>query len=252
MKDETMIPMEDALASGFENSTREELVRYCDLMGIDSYDASGPIQSLKDTLNAALGFGPSTGPARREAGKPPPQSAVICPYNLTPHGKWGGRRRRIELPRPDGNTVARAESFGWNGKATYWLPYDELVSVPYPIYMILVDTKKPRMKQLRTQAGDGSTEITTGWDHVSRAFRDNGDDPITANLPCSLTEWYQDKGQKFYNDLGPRDLRTVAMRLDIPTQGDDRKARPHEDILGDVLVFLFGYAESDSALEAAA
>lgn len=252
MNEKTMIPMEDALTSGFENSTREELVNYCELMGIDNFDANGPIQSIKDTLNAALGFGPSTGPMRREAGKPPPQSSVICPYQLTPHGKWGGRRRRIELPRPDGNTVARAEAFGWNGKAPYYLPYDEPVSVPYPIYMILVDTRKPRMKQVRTQAGDGSTEITTGWDHVTRAFKDYGDDKITEHLPCSLTEWYQDKGQKFFVDLGQRDLRTVATRLDVATQDAERKTRPNSDILSDVLVFLFGYAESDSAIEEAA
>lgn len=251
MSENTMIPMEDALASGFETSTREELVEYCRLMGIDNINPSGDIQSIKDTLNAALGFAPS-GPSRREPLRTPPPSNVIPPVNLTPHGKWGGRRRRIKLPRPEGSTVAKAEPFGWNGKATYWLPYDEIVAVPYPIYMILVDTKKPRPKQVKTTNADGATEITTGWDHTDRGFNDLGDDPVTQHLPTSMTEWYQDKGHDFYAKLGQRDLRTVASKLDIPTLDEGRKLRPHEDILSDVLVFLFGYAQSDSEIEAAA
>ena len=250
MSENTMVPMEDALASGFENSTREELEFYCNTMGLDNINLKGDMQSIKDALNAALGFAPS-GPTRRPAHKAPPPSNVIPPMNLTPHGKWGGRRRRIKLPRPDGTTNAKAEPFGWNGKATYWLPYDEVVAVPWPIYMILVDTKKPRMKQVKTTNADGATEITTGWDHTERAFTDIGDDPVTAHLPTSMTEWYQDKGHEFYAKLGQRDLRTVAAKLDIPTLDDGKKLRPHEDILGDVLVFLFGYAESDSTAEAA-
>lgn len=245
MSETNMIPMEDALKTGFDTSSREELLHYCDLMGIDKIDKKAPLQALKDAINAALGFAPTGAPdARRPA---PPKSAVIPPVNLTPHGRWGGRRRRITLPRPDGNTQARAEGFGWNGKATYWLPYDEPTPVPYPIYMILRDTKKPRSKRVETVNPDGSREITTGWDHVARPFTDHGDDPVTAHLPTSLTEWYQDKGQEFYVKLGERDLRTVASRLDLPTLDGDKRQRPHSDVLNDVLVFLFGYAESDAA-----
>lgn len=244
MSETNMIPMEDALKTGFETSSREELQHYCALLGIDKMNPKAPLQSYKDAINAALGFAPTGAPdARRPA---PPKSKVIPPVNLTPHGRWGGRRRRITLPRPDGNTQARAASFGWNGKATYWLPYDEPTPVPYPIYMIIKDTKKPRSKRVETLNPDGSREMTTGWDHVSIPFNDHGDDPLTATLPVSLNAWYQEKGQKFYVDLGERDLRTVASKLDIPTTDADKRLRPHADVLNDVLVFLYGYAESDA------
>lgn len=244
MTEQNMIPMEDALNSGFENSTREELLHYCKHMGIDTIDPNGPVQGLKDALFAAMGYAPqgATPQVKRDI----PKSNVIPPVNLTPHGRWGGKRRRVLLPRPEGSTLARAEPFGWNGKATYWLPYDEPVAVPYPIYLNIIETKRPRKKIIATMNADGSKEMTTGWDHVSRPMTDMGDDAATAHLPASLTEWYQEKGQAFYRELGPRDLRTVAAKLDIPTQDMDRKNRPHEDLLGDVLIFLFGFADSDS------
>lgn len=249
MSDPNKIPMEEALKTGFATSTREELLEYCQLMGIDKINPQGTIQSLVDAINAALGFAPTGAPdARRPA---PPKSAVIPPVNLTPHGKWGGRRRRIILPRPEGSTLARAKGFGWNGKATFYVPYDETVAIPYPIYNILKDTKKPRPKRVEMRNPDGSTEMTTGWDHNSIPFTDLGDDPVTAHLPTSLTEWYQDKGQQFYFNLGERDLRTVASKLDIPTTDGDRRTRPHGELLTEVLVFLFGYAESDTAIEQA-
>lgn len=247
MSEQSHIPLEDALKNGLETSTREELVEYCALMGIDNIDHTGTLDHLKNALFAAAGY-PVRGASERTPAREIPRSSVIPPMNLTPHGRWGGRRRIIELNRPEGSKLARAESFGWNGKATYWCPYGEPVKVPWPIYMILLETKRPRPKQIKTTNADGATEITTGWDHESIPFRDLGDDPLTKQLPGSLTEWYQEKGQPFYLQLGQRDLRTVAGRLDIAVQEADRKNRPHDDILSDVLVFLFGYAQSDSSI----
>lgn len=241
------IPFEDALNARFESSTREELVHYCSVMGLDKVDPKAPMGTLKDALLANLGF--SHNSDTRSPARAVPQSSVVPPVNLTPNGRWGGRRRRISLPRPEGAKLARAEGFGWNGKATYWLPYDEVVAVPYPIYMMLIETMRPRPKRIETRNPDGTTEITTGWDHIRRPISDVGDDPATAHLPASMTEWYQDKGQSFYKKLGSRDLRTVAQRLEATSLDVDRKPLPHEELLSNVLVFLFGYADSDTLVD---
>lgn len=236
-----IVPFEDALNRGFETSTREELLFYCDTFGLDRIDRNGDVGKLKDALYESLGI-PRPGPSQRVARREVPRSHVIPQWNLSPQGRWGGRRRRIMLPRPGDAKLARAKSFGWNGKATYWLAFDEVVAVPYPIYGILLDTKTPRPKQV--QVGN-SGEITTGWDFSSIPFTDYGDDPLTADRPGSLTEWYQDKGEEFYLKLGDRDLRTVAGQLDIAVIDPiDRRNRPREDLLCDVLIFLFGHAPS--------
>lgn len=236
-----IIPFEQALERGFETSTREELLFYCDVFGLDRIDRAGDVSKLKDALYQSLGIS-RPGPSQRVARREVPRSHVICPYNLSPQGRWGGRRRRIMLPRPGDSKVARAKPFGWNGKATYWLSYDETVSVPYPIYGIIIDTKTPRPKQVPV---GNNGEVTTGWDFSTVPFTDYGDDPLTADLPASLTEWYQEKGEEFYLKLGDRDLRTVAGQLDIPVIDHiDRRNRPREDLLGDVLIFLFGHAPS--------
>jgi len=242
---ENVIPLEDALNVGFESSTRDELVFYCETLGLDTVDPRGDLDKIKDALFSALGHS-RPGVSQRTTARAIPRSPVIPPVNLTPFGRWGGARRRIMLPRPEGAKHARAEGFGWNGKATYWLPYDELVAVPYPIYAILLDTKRPRAKTIPIGTAG---EFTTAWDHNTIPFTDKGEDPITANLPRSMTEWYQEKGPEFYEKLGARDLRTVATNLEVPTTDQDRRQRPHDDILSDVMIFLFGYVPSSERAE---
>lgn len=243
MDKENVIPFEDALKRGFETSTREELLFYCENLGVDRIDKNGDISKIKDAIFQSLGMarpGPAARPTNlREA----PRSSVIPPYNLTPHGRWGGARRRVMLPQPEGAKIARARAFGWNGKATYYLAYNEVVNVPYPIYAILLDMRMPRAKQI--PVGDNG-EVTTGWDFTPLPFTDLGDDPLTCDLAHSLTEWYQEKGEQFFIDLGDRDLRTVAQALEVPYLDKDRKNRPRDELLGDVLIFLFGYAVNEN------
>lgn len=245
MDKNNVIPLEDALNQGFEHSTREELVWYCETLGLDTIDPKGDVEKIKDALFSSLGH-TRPGLAPRTSSRVIPTSKVVPPVNLTPFGRWGGRRRRIKLPRPEGAKFARAEGFGWNGKATYWCPFGEVVSVPWPIYAILKDTKKPTAK---TVPVGNAGEFTTAWDHDSTPFTDLGDDPITADLPTSMTEWYQDKGPEFYEKLGARDLRTVATNLEVQLLDQDRRGRPHDDILSDVMIFLFGYVPSTEAAE---
>jgi len=237
------VNIETALANNLETSTREEILFYLNALGVSGFRKDADIESLKSLVFSACGITRNTDIEKQLRGSATvAKSAIVPPYNLSQNGRWGGRRRRIELPRPE-QSKARAEPFSWNSKATYWLPYGEVVAVPWPIYMRILETMVPEPKQVKTFDADGNAEVTTGWDFSRRAFRDLGDDPLTADLAGSLTEWYQSKGADFFDALSPRDIRAVANRCDIQTLDQDRRARPDEDVRYDLMVFLFGTAE---------
>lgn len=246
------ISLEDAAANRFETSVRSELVDYCtelglDLDGIDT-DSCDP-RVLHNMLFGALGLAHRHSEARADGAGArrqftPSQSKVNPPVNLTPNGKWGGRRRRVLVPRPE-NTEAKAESWEWNGKAAYWLPYGEVVAVPWPIYCQMRDTKKRRPIQKKTPLPSGSVEITTAWEFDPFVFNDQGDDPVTKDLPTSMTDFYQSLGYEQLARFSQRELSVVAARLDVRTYDNERKALQHGQLLEAVTVFLFGYS-SDS------
>ena len=78
---------------------------------------------------------------------------------------------------------------------------------------------------------------------------DMGDSPKTVDLPRSLTEWYQNKGPKFFMELSSRDAIMVADRCDVNTNGKDGKRLTHNEIIDLVLVFLFGVAADGMEFE---
>lgn len=244
-----IIPIEHAITQRFENSTREELLEYAEHLGLTDVRPTADIPSIKNRLFMALGIVERAIPMGGNGAKIF-RSKIIPDVNLTPSGAWGGRRRRIKVPRPAWATKSeRAMPVGWNGKATYWVPFDEPVDVPYPIYNILIQTQSRRPIQKEVDGPGGSTEITTDWEFSDFAMSDMGDSPKTVDLPRSLTEWYQNKGPKFFMDLSSRDAIMVADRCDINTNGKDGKRLSHGEIIDLVLVFLFGVAADGMEFE---
>ena len=245
------ISIEDAITSRFENSTRSELLGYCDELGISDVRPDDEIRSIKNRLFTALGVADSIDSAGPAKSGRVFKSKVVPDVNLSPSGRWGGRRRRIRVPRPATATKSeRAMPLAWNGKATYWLPYDEVTDVPWPIYMRLVEMKTPRVVRKTIDIGGGMNEITTDWKFDNIIFVDLGDDPVTADLPTSLTSWYQDKGPEFIKGLGERDLQLVASRLEVNIVGRDQKRLSQAEIVDSVLIFLFGVSAESMVEEA--
>lgn len=245
------IPLEDALKTRLENSTREELLAYCEELGISDVRPTADLTSLKNRIFTTLGVverAIQTG----QAGPQLYRSKILPPMNLTPSGLWGGRRRRIRVPRPAWATKnERAMPVGWNGKATYWLPFNEPIDVPYPIYNILRQTKTRRPIQIETDGPGGTKEITTGWEFEDFTMEDMGDTPGQSHLPCSLTEWYQEKGPRFFMELSGRDAQMVADRLDINTIGHDKKRVTHNEVVDLILIFLYGVSSDGMELAGA-
>lgn len=238
---------EDALQQEFRTSTRLELIAYCaelavDLDGINT--DSCELSVLKNKLFEAVGSDRRVATGNVESDTPRlrvrSRSVVTPPVNLSPFGKWGGRRRRITLPRPQ-NTLARAESFEWNGKAPYWLPYGEAVDVPWPIYCMIRDNRVKRVVQIKKPTASGANEITTGFEFDPPSFADHGTTPGTEHLPTSLADYYRGLGLKVLGELSHRDLQNLCQKIDINPTGPDRKPRPAEELLDDVCTYLYGY-----------
>lgn len=243
-----MIPLKEAQEQNFSKSTRAELLAYAQELGIENIPHNANAAQLRRMVCNTLGI------ALEAEGKAAPAPKVsttaggdtIFPsYNLTPNGIWGGRRHRIQLPRPEGSKMAQAEAFSWNGKHPYYVPFDEPDSVPEPIYNIIVQNKRRRVVQQASNNG----EITTAWEFDGNPLIYLGVDEETKDRAGSLLEWYQARGSQWFHDLTPRQLQQVAQKLEVSMvqhMGDKIPPRPlgHEELRDRVLEFLYGYADA--------
>lgn len=248
-----MISLEEARATQFATSTRSELRKYAEELGLEPQDNANSA-TLKKMVCAALGIALGSAAAA-------PSGAVnvtiaggsdkIFPsYNLLPGGMWGGRRHRVSLPRPEGSKLAQSESFEWGGKAPYYVPYDEVTDVPEPIYQIIVGNRRRRTVPRETKMPGGGVELTTGWEFDDVPLRYYGVDPVTANRAGSLMEWYQSRGTAFFKALTLRQMHQLCQRIEQPTerriQGGPAVAFTEDELRGNLLQFFFGYADAES------
>lgn len=246
-----MIPLKEAQKENFAKSTRPELRRYAEELGIESVPADANAAQLRKMVCSALGI------AIEAEGKSAPAPQVVATsggdkifptYNLTPNGIWGGRRHRISIPRPEGMKLGQAEGFAWNGKHTYYVPYDEVDSVPEPIYNIIVQNKRRRPKSVRPEGGTEG-ERTTAWEFDAAPVAYYGIDEETKNRAGSLLEWYQARGSAWFAELTPRQLEQVAAKLEVSrtiSQGEKLPPRllSHDELRDRVMEFLYGYADA--------
>jgi hypothetical protein len=248
----TMLDIQTAADERFESATLPELREYAKELGIE--------ESLKPTMNgekirglllAALGIEQKMAAALR----PAPMRVVrgnesIFPsYNLTPLGVWGGRRHRVKLPRPEGQKIANAEGFGWNGKATYYVPYDEVANIPEPILNIIQQNKRRRAFQKRIPMPDGTTEITTAFEFDDIPLSYLGVDPETKDLAGSLMEWYQSKGPEWFEARSISELTSIGKKCDLPMRtdrGKDSRPMEHEEALATLKLFFFNFPDAVS------
>lgn len=247
------IPLKEAQKSNFLTSTKKELRDYANELGIEGVPDNAGAAVLRRMICNELGL------AVEAEGRPAPQVQVravdggdkIFPsYNLTPNGIWQGRRHRLSIPRPEGAKVAAAEQYNWNGKHPYYIVYDEVDSVPEPIYNIIAQNKRPMHKSVRPEGG-GEGEFTTKWDFAATPLNYYGVDSETADRAGSLLEWYQSRGTKWFDKLTERQLGQVARMLEVSAReytGPHTPPRilPKNELMDKVKEFLFGYADAEA------
>lgn len=246
------IPLKEAQKSNFLTSTRKELQDYATELGIEGIPANANAAQLRKMVCAELGLAIDT------EGRPAPMPEVraaqggdkIFPsYNLTPNGVWGGRRHRLSIPRPEGAKIAQAEPYCWNGKHPYYIAYDEVDSVPEPIYNIIVQNKRRMHKSVRPEGGSEG-ELTTKWEFANNPLNYFGVDKETENRAGSLLEWYQARGSQWFTELTDRQLTQVARMLEVPTReftGPHTPARilSRNEVQDKMFEFLYGFADAD-------
>lgn len=242
-----MQAIEHAAAERFERSTPEELNAYIAELGIENdvpmrYSSDQKRRGLLNALGIEVrqnDVGARPGPKVVRGGED-----IFPPYNLTAEGVWGGRRRRIKLPRPEGAKLENAAPFSFNGKAPYYVAYDEVQNVPEPIFNIITTNKKRRPVQKRTTGLNGEVEITTGWEFDDVPMSDYGIDPETKDRAGSLMEWYQSKGPSWFDKRSHRELQLIAARVELSMRGLDNKPLVESDARAAIKTFFFGFPDA--------
>lgn len=250
MSTDAIIKFEEAAASRFNLSTTEELQFYLTDAGeaLQRGDTQDKLRSRCLALVGLSGSPDIAGPTLRAKKHRSADEEVVPGYRLDPNGIWKGRRWRIKIPRPEGAKLAKADCFAWNGKAPYWVPYDEVVSVPEPILNIMRDSARPMPRAAETEGTQG--EIGTVWEFSGYNVHIMGVDPLTKDLAGSTTEWYQWKAPSWFRKRNTRELQTICGRLDIDTQAGpqgNRRSKSDDEMVGDILLFLFSDANAQDA-----
>lgn len=242
-----MLSLEEAQAQRFSTSTRPELRAYATELGIEDIPENADSASLKRRIFAALGLSdtPSIGMAAPKVTSAGGSDKIFPSYNLEPKGIWGGRRHRLSIPRPDGVKLGQAEGFAWNGKATYYIAYDEVSSIPEPIFQLIMTNK--RRRPVRKDLGRG--EETTGWEFDNAPVGYFGVDEETKDCAGSLMEWYQSRGSEWFADKTLRQLTLIAGKVDVSiVQNMGEKVAPRpldvEELRARLLEFFFGFADA--------
>lgn len=234
-----------ALSKQFSDSTLEELRHYYEKRkGVTAPSKmNGPTlrtHLLRDAGIANEYTGAKVG--QFKAGQEP----IFPEYNLSPNGKWGGRRHRIVVGKPnDATKNENTMSLSWNGSSAYYIRYGEVQAVPEPVYERLRTIQKPVPVPRRTVQDDGSVEITTEIrleDRVQISYK--GVDPATEDRAGSLTEWYQRKGPGWFRKRSWRDCQLIAQRLEMQWQDEDKRPLPIDDLMPRLIEFFFGYADA--------
>lgn len=242
------IPFSVAETSRFQSSTMEELRYYWKVKTGTLAPPRINWPTLRERLLKECGITNEFTGAKVGQFKPSLEP-IFPPYNVSPNGKWGGRRHRISVARPaDATKNENILSLSWNGSSPYDIRYDEVQRVPEPVYQRLRVLERPVPTSKRTQHEDGSVEISTELKTVRRYQISYIEvDPETKDRAGSLTEWYQQKGPSWMRARTPRDCQLIAQRLEMKWQDDERRPLPHEDILARLLEFFFGSADVEDA-----
>lgn len=248
-----MIPIEEAKAKGFRESTKEELRSYFDEIG-KKWPTAAKSDSLARTLRAEFGIAENTfeTPKVRVLKA---KGGIFPPYNLGQTGKWEGRRHRIRVKRPEGATESENGLFLWaNGSYSghptgYPIVYGEIQNVPEPVYLRLQELDAVRFRKEKV----GDDEITE-FDTTERKYSVDyiGPDPDTKELAGSLQEWYRMQGPKWVQELKDKEITAVADRLDVSrvirnTHTGTVTEASVDEVRRRVMVFLWSESEVEEA-----
>lgn len=221
-----------AAAEDFAKSGRAELEAFAEMIGVSFHPNIGD-EKLRDRLLEKLGKKVHEFPAEPTEQQVEDRAQDIgagmdlnelFKLNLSPDGPWQGRRRMVQISRPEGWKGNQPQPFRW-GRSMVMVPFNRPVSVPYPVYHIMKNSVYKELRQIRETASDGTGRIRNTYEERNRwNLTDMGDDQSTAHLPVSQKEQFRYLAENtgMFKNMARRQLILLARRLRvrIPNQID--------------------------------
>lgn len=247
----------DAANDDFNGASADELRAYCQQVGIQT-KSNNTREWMIARLTERLEEGGKAG--KIEAPATPVRNITQAPQqvNLMPVGKWGGRRRLVELHESEQDGRSTWRSIAWDQNQIF-VKAGMQVSIPYPHYNILKDAVHEVVTVGTRKNAEGFTERVETIRRVpTMPFTDYGDDPETAHLPCS---WHEQqiadcRSKRYYKESKRANLtRLLSFMTDGSVTREQLKEMSDEEIREQVIIKLGLYDEcmaSDFALENAA
>ena len=164
---------------------------------------------------------------------------------LLPGGRWGGKRWSVSVQSPDINSASPQNYFqiAWEGQ-TFLYGYGIKLSLPHPHYVILKGCTVTEVRQKNRKNENGDTESVDNYDVPRSRYNitEYGVVPGTEDLPESLQQYWQLQAAKHDNFKGVNRRELTRIREDLygPVKQGFYKDLTDNDILYDILVFLFG------------
>ena len=235
----------DAANDEFNGATSDELRGFCQQLNIQPKSNSTRewmIARLTERLSEGEKVGKIETPAKgpRQITQPPQ------PVNLLPVGRWGGRRRLVELHESESDGRSTWRSIAWDQNQIF-VKAGMQVSIPYPHYLILKDAIHEVVTVTTRRNAEGMTERVENIRKVpTMPFTDYGDDPETAHLPRSWHEMQQAdcRAKNFYKDSKRANLvRLLSFMTEGAVSREQLKEMSDEEIREQVIIKLGVYDE---------
>ena len=224
----TTLNLAEAIANNFATCNREQLEAFAEMMEIDFHPNIAD-ERLRDRMLDRIGKTLNQGEPLEISSDPSAEAFEVrapdkyttkdlnelMALNLTPNGKWEGRRRKVSVPKPENLKGQQAHPFSW-GKHMVMVPWNVPVSVPYPIYEILRNGQSFQIEQERTTDKRGTPKIINHRVEEMRfRYADMGDDPETLNRPTSQREQFRKVAEatEYFKDWNRAQLARLCKRL---------------------------------------
>lgn len=183
----------------------------------------------------------------------PPSSNVVplgAMPNLTPNGRWTGRRHLVTVINTSGDPKLKGITVHWEGKPEDLL-FNQPKSIGEPWWNVIKTTRTTLTSWRTVTENDGTKRILIEDSTVPTiSYHYGGLDPETAHLPGSLLEYYQILARQKDNfaRYKRRPLLTILSQL-RPELGESRtKDMADADLRYEILKFLgpdFSMGEAD-------
>lgn len=218
-------------------ATRNELLKTAKTLGISSVGTSSSKEELRAAIQAVLGEPDSAADQASNDQVTDSIANVVAKHgeeaiatatgavlagansipNLSPNGKWEGKRARV-LRTTTGQNDMGGAIFNWNGWITI-IPIDTPVDVAWPIYEILKETVGVKVRVTQEQDGEKIKNVMHKTEYRKYPFQFMGVTPGTENLPEHAWEYTLDQYVEGFKDFTVQMWRQLCVLWELTDSG---------------------------------